>query len=138
MLAETPRYRCRLCGAMSYRRLTHRGPEGAMAYSGLYRCSGCSVTFADPAAWRESPKGSTSTSGVEESSASPPPTPSEHNFSFATWGGTPSLPDPSTFGYNEADVKAIKEAADRANNSKGRRRKCLNSALLQVSQLREA
>ena len=24
-----------------------------MQYSGLYRCSGCSFTFSDPAAWRE-------------------------------------------------------------------------------------
>lgn len=49
----TPPYRCRLCDAASYRRLTHRGLDGAMQYSGLYRCSGCSVTFSDPVTWRE-------------------------------------------------------------------------------------
>ena len=43
----TPRYRSRLCAAASYRRLTHRGLDGAMQYSGLYRCSGCSVTFSE-------------------------------------------------------------------------------------------
>ena len=48
-------YRCRLCGSASYQRLTHRGPGGAMQYSGLYRCSGCSVTFADRGAWHEGP-----------------------------------------------------------------------------------
>jgi DNA-directed RNA polymerase subunit RPC12/RpoP len=49
-------YRCRLCGAPSYRKLTHRGLDGTMEYSGLYRCSGCSVTFSDPAAWRDAPE----------------------------------------------------------------------------------
>ena len=28
-----------------------------MAYSGLYRCSGCSVTFSDPLGWREATVG---------------------------------------------------------------------------------
>lgn len=46
-------YRCRLCGTASYRRLIHRGPDGAMQYSGLFRCSGCSVTFSDHVASRE-------------------------------------------------------------------------------------
>ena len=45
-------YRCRLCGATSYRRLVQRGQSGAMTYSGLYGCSGCDLTFADPATWR--------------------------------------------------------------------------------------
>ena len=49
----TPPYRCRRCDAASYRRLTHRGLDGAMQYSDLYRCSGCSVTFSDPVAWRK-------------------------------------------------------------------------------------
>ena len=48
-----PIYRCRACGAASYQKLTHRGPDGVMQYSGLYRCSGCSFTFSDPTTWRE-------------------------------------------------------------------------------------
>jgi DNA-directed RNA polymerase subunit RPC12/RpoP len=48
-----PVYRCRECGAASYQKLTHRGPDGAMRYSGLYRCSGCPFTFSDPSEWRE-------------------------------------------------------------------------------------
>jgi hypothetical protein len=34
----------------------------------------------------------------------------------------PGEPLPGAFGYSEEDYKAIKEAADRANRSKGRRR----------------
>jgi hypothetical protein len=26
-----------------------------MVYSGIYRCSGCSLTFTDPSTWREAP-----------------------------------------------------------------------------------
>jgi hypothetical protein len=48
-------YRCRLCGAASYQRLLHRSPEGAMTYSGIYRCSGCAVDFSDPLEWRDAP-----------------------------------------------------------------------------------
>jgi len=53
MQCTSPIYSCRLCGATSYRRLTHRGPDGAMQYSGAYRCSGCSMTFTDTSEWRE-------------------------------------------------------------------------------------
>jgi len=45
-------YRCRQCGAASYARLVHRGPDGAMGYANRYRCSGCSLTFANPVEWR--------------------------------------------------------------------------------------
>ncbi len=45
-------YRCRHCGAASYARLVHRGPDGVMGYADRYRCSGCSLTFDDPAQWR--------------------------------------------------------------------------------------
>lgn len=45
-------YRCRQCGAASYARVVHRGPDGAMGYADRYRCSGCSLTFTDPAEWR--------------------------------------------------------------------------------------
>ena len=45
-------YRCRQCGATSYGRLTHRDARGVMAYSGIYRCSGCPMTFDSLAEWR--------------------------------------------------------------------------------------
>ena len=48
-----PSHRCRLCGSTSYRKLTHRGADGHMAYNGQYRCSGCEFTFAEPGEWRE-------------------------------------------------------------------------------------
>jgi hypothetical protein len=44
---------CRLCGATSYRRVIERDESGAMQAGRLYRCSGCSVVFADPLAWRD-------------------------------------------------------------------------------------
>lgn len=53
MYTLPPVYRCRSCGATSYRKLTYRAPDGVMRYSDVYRCSGCSVTFAEPASWRE-------------------------------------------------------------------------------------
>jgi hypothetical protein len=125
MRPADPPYRCRLCGAASYRRLTHRGPDGTMQYSGLYRCSGCSVTFSDPVAWREGhgkqpvPEAAaelpapTATSAVEARAPG----------SMATWGLVMSRDaGPVPYGYGEQDVKAIKEAAERANRSKGRRR----------------
>jgi hypothetical protein len=48
-----PLNRCRMCGASSYRPVLDRDGAGAMRATGLYRCSGCSVVFADPRAWRE-------------------------------------------------------------------------------------
>ena len=47
-------YRCPQCGASSYARLVQRRPDGVMAYADRYRCSGCSLTFSDPAEWRRS------------------------------------------------------------------------------------
>ena len=41
-----------MCSATTYLRVVHRGEDGAMTYSGLYRCSGCDLTFSDPADWR--------------------------------------------------------------------------------------
>lgn len=52
---STP-YRCRMCNAATYLRVVHRGVDGAMTYSGLYRCSGCDLTFRDPADWRIAPE----------------------------------------------------------------------------------
>ncbi len=111
MQPETPPYRCRLCGAASYRRLTHRGPDGVMTYSGLYRCSGCSVTFADPAAWRESPAIANPTRATEKQAGARPTQPQAavpsdatpgaslpHVARLSTWGSMPqgcATPQPS-------------------------------------------
>lgn len=132
MQPEMPLYRCRLCGAASYRRLTHRGPDGVMSYSGLYRCSGCSVTFADPAAWRESPAIANPTRATEEQAGARPTQPQAavpsdaapgaslpHVARLSTWGSMlPGLRDPTAFGNSDADYAAIKEAARRAGRSK--------------------
>lgn len=45
--------RCRLCGATSYRRVIQRDEGGALVSTSLFQCSGCSVVFADPKAWRD-------------------------------------------------------------------------------------
>jgi len=63
-------YRCRLCSAATYRRLVHRGPDGAMVYSGLYRCSGCTMTFTDFAEWREGSARGEAMGHVQEAPAS--------------------------------------------------------------------
>jgi DNA-directed RNA polymerase subunit RPC12/RpoP len=52
MRQELEPYRCRQCGATSYGRLTHRDARGVMTYSGVYRCSGCPLTFRTLAEWR--------------------------------------------------------------------------------------
>ena len=53
MNAAIPSNRCRACGATSYQRLTHRGADGVMQYSGVCRCSGCGLVFSDLSNWRE-------------------------------------------------------------------------------------
>ncbi len=94
-----------------------------MTYSDLYRCSGCSVTFADPVAWRQA----ASKQVPEQTVRRPGPGigPSDHTGPLpelmSSWGSKPTdTPDASTYGYNDVDSKAIKEAAARANKSKGR------------------
>ena len=52
-MTTSPIYCCRMCGATSYRRVLARDEGGAMRATELYQCSGCSVVFADPRAWRE-------------------------------------------------------------------------------------
>ena len=47
------RYSCRHCNATSYKRVVQRDAQGQMRESNLYRCSGCSVVFTDPQAWRQ-------------------------------------------------------------------------------------
>jgi hypothetical protein len=115
-----------MCGAASYRRLVHRGPEGAMVYSGLYRCSGCSVTFSDPLAWRDAASGE-STAHVEPAPVqiSPPSVVSPgRDTNPSGWGITlPRLGQPLGFGYSEEDLKEIRDAAARANKSKTKGRR---------------
>lgn len=53
MDAPSPHYRCRSCGASSYQRLVRRDPDGVMRYSGVYKCSGCSLEFTQLGSWRE-------------------------------------------------------------------------------------
>ena len=44
---------CRACGATNYRRVIARDDGGDLKPTGLYQCSGCSVVFANPKAWRD-------------------------------------------------------------------------------------
>ena len=44
---------CRACGATNYRRVIARDDRGDLKPTGLYQCSGCSVVFANPKAWRD-------------------------------------------------------------------------------------
>jgi hypothetical protein len=48
-----PQNACRTCGATNYRRVVERDAQGKLRSTGLYQCSGCSVVFADPKAWRD-------------------------------------------------------------------------------------
>ena len=53
MTTILPVHGCRMCGATSYRPVIARDDSGAMRPSGLFQCSGCSVVFTDPKAWRD-------------------------------------------------------------------------------------
>ena len=53
MSLEQPMNACRTCGATNYRQVIARDASGDLRPTGLYRCSGCSVVFADPKAWRD-------------------------------------------------------------------------------------
>jgi hypothetical protein len=91
-MSETlPLNRCRICGASSYRAVIDRDGSGAMRPTGLYRCSGCSVVFADPAAWRDGD--SQAWSAAAQDSPAPPPVPGEPVVprapDWTTYGGAP-------------------------------------------------
>lgn len=96
-----------------------------MVYSGIYRCSGCSATFADPTSWREA----VSTTSVASNAEKRPGTgigPGDNAGPvpglFASWGSSPASPvDAQGYGRTEADTEEIREAARRANKSKGRK-----------------
>lgn len=120
-------YRCRMCGAASYRRLVHRGTEGAMVYSGLYRCSGCSLTFSDPPVWRETPAADESTALTEcvpPDSVLPAADVPIRDSNPSGWGITlPRLGQPLGIGYSDEDLKGIHEAVAGANKSKAKGRR---------------
>lgn len=42
-----------MCGATSYRSVIDRDGTGALRPTSLLQCSGCSVVFVDPKAWRD-------------------------------------------------------------------------------------
>jgi rubredoxin len=75
MESTSSRYRCRACGSASYQRLTHRIAAGAMGYSGMHRCSGCSLTFATLQDWHGDGRPATRA----ESALSPSHQPMPHN-----------------------------------------------------------
>ena len=93
-----------------------------MAYGPLYRCSGCSVTFTDPSAWRQGPDQDAAPSVVEVPPDKPLTSfaaPSGESFA-STWGMR--LPaTPGAFASSEEDCQGIRDAAARATRSKGRR-----------------
>lgn len=42
-----------MCGATSYRRVIDRDEAGALRPTDLFQCSGCTLVFVDPRAWRD-------------------------------------------------------------------------------------
>ena len=93
-----------------------------MQYSGLYRCSGCSVAFSDPLAWQEGADEAQVASVIAETEASYAASDAGHNFANCHLPLPPMPGEPIGYGHSDADLKEIREAAERANRSKGRRR----------------
>ncbi len=52
-MRATQPYACRRCGARAYRPVIARDGSGALRATSGYRCTGCSLVFADPRAWRD-------------------------------------------------------------------------------------
>ncbi|HSV54146.1 MAG TPA: hypothetical protein VLJ57_18655, partial [Burkholderiaceae bacterium] len=44
-------YKCRRCGTTSYQPVIARDASGALMPTGMYRCTGCRVTFSDLREW---------------------------------------------------------------------------------------
>jgi hypothetical protein len=88
---------CRQCGATSYRRVIERDQSGAMQAGRLYRCSGCSVVFADPLSWREGERGNSPGDPLPAPPALTPEerTPQPRSAASAT---SPRAPDLRTYG----------------------------------------
>ncbi len=95
MSRVAPNHCCRTCGATSYRRVIARDGSGALRSTELYQCSGCSVVFADPKAWRDG--------GVNEVPV-PPPVISPMRpagSSSADDHAAPRPPDLATYGLGQ-------------------------------------
>ena len=89
-MSETlPLNRCRMCGASSYRQVIDRDGSGAMRPTGLYRCSGCSVVFADPAAWRDGDSQAWSAAAQDPPAPAPAPSVVPRAPDWGTYGGVP-------------------------------------------------
>ena len=92
-----------------------------MEYTNLFRCSGCSVTFTDPSAWREGsgPAPAHNDNAPDAREPRSPYAAPTGGPNLSTWGSTCVMPLlPNQFGYSEADKQAIREAAARANKGK--------------------
>ncbi len=79
-----------------------------MVASGAYQCSGCSVMFTDPAAWRSS------------AVTSAPTPPAYASYGVQCIDEADLRANRGAGGMTEADNKAIREAAARINKGKGR------------------
>lgn len=96
-----------------------------MVYSGLYRCSGCSVTFSDPSAWREASGSDDLTAQTTVYTATRTSSVPAHARvpNLSTWGvgaTAPGLGGATPRGRSDEDLRAIREAAARANSSKAK------------------
>ncbi|WP_394789712.1 hypothetical protein [Rhodoferax sp.] len=62
-------YKCSRCGATSYQPVIARDASGALMPTGVFRCTGCRVTFTDARDWWGHPGASSTPSAAE---ATPP------------------------------------------------------------------
>jgi len=88
-----------MCGATSYRHVIARDEHGALRPTSLYQCSGCSVVFADPKAWRDG--------GVDEvPPLATPFKPSQPSMLAPglSRGAVPSAPNLATYGLTPGGI----------------------------------
>jgi DNA-directed RNA polymerase subunit RPC12/RpoP len=57
-------YKCSQCGATSYQPVIGRDASGALMPTGVYRCTGCRVTFTDAKDWWGHPGAASSSNAV--------------------------------------------------------------------------
>ena len=91
MSQANPSHSCRMCGSTSYRPVIARDEAGVMRATALFRCSGCSVVFADPQAWREG--GSNAAAPLHKPTVRIQP-----EINAPTQHFSPRSPDLSTYG----------------------------------------
>ncbi|SDP55483.1 hypothetical protein SAMN05216303_10595 [Rhodoferax sp. OV413] len=63
-------YKCGRCGATSYQPVIGRDATGALMPTGVYRCTGCRVTFTDARDWWGHPGASTAAPAAPSAQAS--------------------------------------------------------------------